>query len=552
MLRWLNDKERGGRVNPGEVFDNITVGLQRLYKQRLLPLEKDYKFNQYYSPLLTDGDFASKPMVMLIGQYSTGKTTFIQHLLEREYPGSRIGPEPTTDRFCAVMHGEKEQVIPGNAAVVDPKKPFARLSDFGNTFLSRFEVAMCPSPVLQGITLIDTPGVLSGNKQTSRGYDFEGVIQWFGDRVDLILLMFDAHKLDISDEFRRAIGCLKGNDNKIRILLNKADMVSTQQLLRVYGALMWSLGKVIPTPEVARVYIGSFWDHQLHNDEMRRLFEAEANDLYSDIQQLPRNAAIRKLNDFIKRSRLARVHARILDHCRAQMGFFGKSAKQRKLLDGMQGVFQKVSAETSTPPGDFPPIQLFVEKTEQCNVQFEKVPKLDQKRLDALEETLAKHIPALLELVPREESRMEAAAEQTGTTLNATVTPFMAMKMSSSKDPEGKRLLSQPPDGRKYEADFEALGPDADGLISGLQAKEDLTKSKLPSSVLHRIWNLSDVTKDGCLDLFEYALCRHFIQMKLDGYELPADLPPSMYPPGFVPEGSREDELGESVEINGM
>ena len=28
--------------------------------------------------------------------------------------------------------------------------------------------------------------------------------------------------------------------------------------MRVYGALMWSLGKVFKTPEVNRVYIGSF------------------------------------------------------------------------------------------------------------------------------------------------------------------------------------------------------------------------------------------------------------------------------------------------------
>jgi hypothetical protein len=39
-----------------------------------------------------------------------------------------------------------------------------------------------------------------------------------------------------------------------RILLNKADSLDQQALLRVYGALMWSLGKVIRTPEVLSVH----------------------------------------------------------------------------------------------------------------------------------------------------------------------------------------------------------------------------------------------------------------------------------------------------------
>lgn len=43
---------------------------------------------------------------------------------------------------------------------------------------------------------------------------------------------------------------------QVRIVLNKADSVDPQQLMRVYGALMWSLGKVFRSPEVCRVYIG--------------------------------------------------------------------------------------------------------------------------------------------------------------------------------------------------------------------------------------------------------------------------------------------------------
>ena len=98
-----------------------------------------------------------------------------------------------------------------------------------------------------------------------------------------------------------------GHDEKIRIVLNKADMVDHQQLMRVYGALMWSLGKILNIPEVSRVYIGSFWNQPLVHTTNQHLFEAEQQDLFQDLQSLPRNAAVRKLNDFIKRARLVKV-----------------------------------------------------------------------------------------------------------------------------------------------------------------------------------------------------------------------------------------------------
>lgn len=310
MFSWLNTDD--SRKKQPQLYNTVVEGLKKIYKSKILPLEEHYLFHEFHSPQLDDPDFESKPMILLVGQYSTGKTTFIRYLLERDFPGIRIGPEPTTDRFITVMYGSQEGIIPGNALVVDPKKQYRPLAKFGNSFLNRFQCSQLDSPVLQSMTIVDTPGILSGEKQrVERGYDFTGVLEWFAERVDRIILLFDAHKLDISDEFQRSIEALRGHDDKIRIVLNKADMVDHQQLMRVYGALMWSLSKVLNTPEVARVYIGTFWDEPLHYDMNRKLFEAEEQDLFNDIQGLPRNSALRKLNDLIKRARLAKVSALI-------------------------------------------------------------------------------------------------------------------------------------------------------------------------------------------------------------------------------------------------
>ncbi|AWP15961.1 putative spectrin beta chain non-erythrocytic 5 [Scophthalmus maximus] len=371
MFSWV--KQEQGRNKDGEMYQTVTEGLQSLYTRKLLPLEDTYLFHDFHSPALEAADFQSKPMVLLVGQYSTGKTTFIRYLLEQDFPGMRIGPEPTTDGFIAVMYGENEGVVPGNALVVDPKKPFRKLNAFGNSFLNRFICSQMPNQVLQSISIIDTPGILSGEKQRiSRGYDFAEVLRWFGERVDRIILLFDAHKLDISDEFSEAIRAFRGQDDKIRVVLNKADQVDTQQLMRVYGALMWSLGKVINTPEVVRVYLGSFWAKPLQNSENRRLFEAESQDLFRDIQSLPRNAALRKLNDLIKRARLAKVHAYIISHLKKEMpSLFGREKKKEELIMRLPEIYTILQREHHISPGDFPNVAKMQENVELTDVYTE-------------------------------------------------------------------------------------------------------------------------------------------------------------------------------------
>ena len=73
--------------------------------------------------------------MLLLGQYSVGKTSFIQYILEQEFPGAHIGPEPTTDRFMSIMWGPTDRITPGNAVAVQADKPFRGLTQFGTAFL---------------------------------------------------------------------------------------------------------------------------------------------------------------------------------------------------------------------------------------------------------------------------------------------------------------------------------------------------------------------------------------------------------------------------------
>ncbi|KAK2493409.1 hypothetical protein MC885_003477 [Smutsia gigantea] len=534
MFSWVSKDAR--RKKEPELFQTVAEGLRQLYAQKLLPLEEHYRFHEFHSPALEDADFDNKPMVLLVGQYSTGKTTFIRHLIEQDFPGMRIGPEPTTDSFIAVMHGPTEGVVPGNALVVDPRRPFRKLNAFGNAFLNRFMCAQLPNPVLDSISIIDTPGILSGEKQRiSRGYDFAAVLEWFAERVDRIILLFDAHKLDISDEFSEVIKALKNHEDKIRVVLNKADQIETQQLMRVYGALMWSLGKIINTPEVVRVYIGSFWSHPLLIPDNRKLFEAEEQDLFKDIQSLPRNAALRKLNDLIKRARLAKVHAYIISSLKKEMpNVFGKESKKKELVNNLGEIYQKIEREHQISPGDFPSLRkMQVELPCALGgrvVTWGKFQALKPKLLDTVDDMLANDIARLMVMVRQEESLMPSQAVKGGAFEGTMNGPFGHGYGEGAGEGIDDVEWVVGKDKPTYDEIFYTLSP-VNGKITGANAKKEMVKSKLPNTVLGKIWKLADVDKDGLLDDEEFALANHLIKVKLEGHELPADLPPHLIPP---------------------
>ncbi|CAG8652866.1 4159_t:CDS:2 [Dentiscutata erythropus] len=510
-------------VNNDE-YKAVTDGLKKIYNQKIKSLETTYNFEGFHSPPLTDSDIEAKPIVLLMGQYSIGKTTFIKYLLEREYPGSHIGVEPTTDRFVAVMNGVEDKCIPGNAAAVDAKLPFQGLNKFGQAFLTRFQVSQLPSPILENMSIIDSPGILAGDKQRlDRGYDFTSVIEWFAERADLILLFFDSHKLDISNEFKLAITSLRGHEEKVRVLLNKADMVEGQQLMRVYGALMWSLGKVIQTPEVMRVYLGSFWSEKPSNvfEDCRVLLDAEQKDMLKSLSELPHNATIRKVNEIVKRARIAKVHAYIIGHLKKEMPMWGKTSKQNELIAKLDQEFVKIQHKYRLAPGDFPNLERF--KAGLSVYKFDKFNNLKSQLVEKADDALSNDLPKLMAKIPQG-NRVLSPTERN---------PF-DMTLSISKN---SNRLDLPPSYWDFSAinkqeaiaKFNALRPN-NGKVNGDSVKPVLIDTGLEKAVLAKVWKLADWDEDGYMDIDQFSVALHLCKAVMSGGELPDELPPTLKP----------------------
>jgi len=212
----------------------------------------------------------------------------------------------------------------------------------------------------------------------------------------LIFYYFLANR-DISDELKRVIELMKPHGDKVRVVLNKADSVDTQQLMRVYGALMWSLGKVMMTPEVCRIFIGSFWGAPMKYTEQAALLNKEKLDLFHDIAQLPQNAVMRRINELVKRARSVKVHAYIIHYLRKQLPLtWGKREKQRKLIDRLEREFVMCARRYELPRGDFPPVESFRQALLEIK-DLSEFPKLDKKMVKEMDKVFSYDIPQLLE-----------------------------------------------------------------------------------------------------------------------------------------------------------
>ncbi|CAO3589546.1 unnamed protein product [Absidia cylindrospora] len=81
----------------------------------------------------------------------------------------------------------------------------------------------------------------------------------------------------------------------------------------------------------------------------------------------------------------------------------------------------------------------------------------------------------------------------------------------------------------KYGEIFQARGQ-MNGYMAGSTARDVLLSSNLPPNRLERIWDLSDIDKDGNLDFEEFCIAMHLTFDCINGMDTPLTLPPQFIP----------------------
>jgi EH domain-containing protein 1 len=219
-----------------------------------------------YSEVPLEANIKWRPQVLVIGNYSSGKSTLINEFLGASIQAT--GQAPTDDSFTiltyddSVPEGNPIQVTEerdGKFLLNDPEYPFEILKKHGQRFASHFRLKKINAPFLKNLAIIDTPGMLDSITERDRGYDYQEVVGDLAQIVDLVLVLFDPHKAGTVREAHKSLRetlPTKTFEDRVLYILNRIDECSSlTDLLRVYGTLCWNLSQITGRKDIPMIHL---------------------------------------------------------------------------------------------------------------------------------------------------------------------------------------------------------------------------------------------------------------------------------------------------------
>jgi EH domain-containing protein 1 len=239
--------------NSTEHGEALRAELVEMVQDYLSPVALRYG----YSQIGLDSTIRWRPLILILGNYSSGKSTLIN-----EFVGQKVqatGQAPTDDSFTVITGsvGGVQDEREGWVLLNDPAYPFEILKRHGQRFAAHFRLKQVSSPLLQDVAIVDTPGMLDSVAERDRGYHYQEVLADLAQIADLIVVMFDPHKAGtIRESYQSLRQTLPDStfEDRIIFVLNRIDECENfTDLLRVYGTLCWNLSQMIGRKDIPRI-----------------------------------------------------------------------------------------------------------------------------------------------------------------------------------------------------------------------------------------------------------------------------------------------------------
>jgi len=249
-------------MNPAEDFDSLRTNLLALVAEKLTPVALHYGYSEV--PLETNIKW--RPQVLVLGNYSSGKSALINEFLGAEVQAT--GQAPTDDSFTVLTYDDA--ALPahpirmtedrdGKFLLNNSEYPFERLKRHGERFAAHFRLKKVNSPFLKTLAVIDTPGMLDSISERDRGYNYQDVIGDLANMADLVLVLFDPHKAGTVREAHISLRDtlpLRTFEDRVLFVLNRIDeCASLIDLLRVYGTLCWNLSQITGRKDIPLIHL---------------------------------------------------------------------------------------------------------------------------------------------------------------------------------------------------------------------------------------------------------------------------------------------------------
>ncbi|MCB9229110.1 MAG: dynamin family protein [Deltaproteobacteria bacterium] len=348
-------------------IDSLRKELLYLIERELTPLAMKYQ----YSEVPLESRVRWKPLVLVLGNYSSGKSTLIN-----EFLGTKIqltGQAPTDDCFTVITAGDDDaqnlaeeedsaaevRERDGRVLLHDDQYPFGILKKYGERLSSHFRLKQIKGvPALKSLAIIDTPGMLDSVTEKDRGYNYQEVIGDLAQIADLVLILFDPHKAGTVREsyasLRETLPS-KSFEDRLVFILNRVDECGNiEDLLRVYGTLCWNLSQMTGRKDIPRILLT--YAHKKTSDSHKPFLDLLDNQR-SDLQNLILNAPRKRLDhlaSFVEHhsGRLLHMLDTMIEFSRSLSGYRFRLTLPGLLLSILAGVLTGIWLDLTSKPGE--------------------------------------------------------------------------------------------------------------------------------------------------------------------------------------------------------